>query len=154
MDKQEIFPDGTVIDKWFYDINIPELSDLGKQYVLTDNNVLDDDKIHTKEIQNLIDRAYENGGGVIVVPKGTYLTGALFFKQGVNLYIEDGGVLKGSDDIYDYPIMQTRMEGETCPYFSAQFLTNAQALSCQSLSYKAQKLCFSNQALSSPASVP
>lgn len=43
-----------------------------------------------KEIQNLIDRAYENGGGVIVVPKGTYLTGALFFKQGVNLYIEDG----------------------------------------------------------------
>ncbi len=63
MDKQEIFPDGTVIDKWFYDITIPELSDLGKQYVLTDNNVLDDGKIHTKEIQNLIDRAYENGGG-------------------------------------------------------------------------------------------
>ena len=119
MDKQEIFPDGTVIDKWFYDITIPELSDLGKQYVLTDYNILDDGKIHTKEIQNLIDRAYENGGGVIVVPKGTYLTGALFFKQGVNLYIEDGGVLKGSDDIYDYPIMQTRMEGETCPYFSA-----------------------------------
>ena len=119
MDKQEIFPDGTVIGKWFYDIKIPELSDLGKQYVLTDNDVLDDGKIHTKEIQNLIDRAYENGGGVIVVPKGTYLTGALFFKQGVNLYIEDGGVLKGSDDIYDYPIMQTRMEGETCPYFAA-----------------------------------
>ena len=66
MDKQEIFPDGTVIDKWFYDITIPELSDLGKQYVLTDNNVLDDGKIHTKEIQNLIDRAYENGGRVIV----------------------------------------------------------------------------------------
>lgn len=119
MDKQEIFPDGTVIDKWFYDIKIPELSDLGKQYVLTDYNILDDGKIHTKEIQNLIDRAYENGGGVIVVPKGTYLTGALFFKQGVNLYIEDGGVLKGSDDIYDYQIMQTRMEGETCPYFAA-----------------------------------
>ena len=74
MDKQEIFPDGTVIDKWFYDIKIPELSDLGKQYVLTDYNILDDGKIHTKEIQNLIDRAYENGGGVIVVPKGTYLT--------------------------------------------------------------------------------
>ena len=48
---------------------------------------------------------------MIVVPKGTYLTGALFFKQGVNLYIEDGGVLKGSDDIYDYPIMQTRSGG-------------------------------------------
>lgn len=111
MDKQEIFPDGTVIDKWFYDITIPELSDLGKQYVLTDNNVLDDGKIHTKEIQNLIDRAYENGGGVIVVPKGTYLRVRRFSKQGVNLYIEDGGVLKGSDDIYDYPIMQNSYGG-------------------------------------------
>ena len=29
MDKQEIFPDGTVIDKWFYDITIPELCVLG-----------------------------------------------------------------------------------------------------------------------------
>ena len=29
MDKQEIFPDGTVIDMCFYDINIAELSDLG-----------------------------------------------------------------------------------------------------------------------------
>lgn len=119
MNKQEFFPDGTVIDEWFYDITIPTLSDLGKKYVLTDYNILDDGKIHTKEIQNLIDTAYGNGGGVIVVPKGTYLTGALFFKQGVNLYVEDGGVLKGSDDIADYPIMQTRMEGETCSYFSA-----------------------------------
>ena len=59
---------------------------MGKQYVLTDYNILDDGKIHTKEIQNLIDRAYENGGGVIVD---------------------------------DYQIMQTRMEGETCPYFAA-----------------------------------
>lgn len=49
MDKQEIFPDGTVIDKWFYDINIPELSDLGKQYVLTDNNVLDDERYIRKK---------------------------------------------------------------------------------------------------------
>ena len=30
-----------------------------------------------------------------MVPAGTYLTGSLFFKQGVNLYVAEGGTLKG-----------------------------------------------------------
>lgn len=76
----EFFPDGTPIDSWFYDTKIPALEDLGKQYVLTKYNILDDGRVHTKEIQDLIDLAAEQGGGVIVVPAGTYLTGSLFFK--------------------------------------------------------------------------
>ena len=74
----EMFPDGvTPIDKWFYQTKVPALSELGKQYVLTQHNILDDGKIHTKEIQQLIDTAAADGGGVIVVPAGTYLTGSL-----------------------------------------------------------------------------
>ena len=124
MDKKETFPDGTPIDEWFYDIRIPKLKDLGKQYTI--DECLADGKVHTKEIQDLIDTAANNGGGVIVVPRGEYLTGALFFKQGVNLYVSDGGTLKGSDDIADYPIRMTRIEGETCPYFTA--LINADGI--------------------------
>jgi len=71
---KELFPDGTPIDDWFYDIHIPDLSELGKQYVLTDYNIFDDGKIYTEEIQGLIDKAAQNGGGVIVVPAGTYMT--------------------------------------------------------------------------------
>ena len=119
MNRQEFFPDGTPIDEWFYDTSVPELEELGKQYVLTNYNIFDDGQVHTEEIQTLIDTAANEGGGVIVVPEGTYYTGALFFKQGVNLYIKEGGVLKGSDDISDYPICETRIEGETCPYFAA-----------------------------------
>ncbi|MBO5278319.1 MAG: exopolygalacturonase [Lachnospiraceae bacterium] len=126
MNNKEFFPDGTMIDEWFYDTWIPKLEELGKQYVLTQYHILDDGRIHTQEIQGLIDMAAEEGGGVIVVPAGTYLTGALFFKQGVNLYVADGGTLKGSDDISDYPICETRIEGETCPYFAA--LINADGL--------------------------
>lgn len=122
----ERFPDGTVIDDWFYDIRVPDLSELGRQYVLTRYDILDDGKIHTREIQQLIDKAAQEGGGVIVVPAGTYLTGSLFFRQGVHLYVEQGGTLKGSDDISDYPVLETRMEGETCPYFAA--LINADGL--------------------------
>lgn len=115
----EFFPDGTPIDSWFYDTKIPALEDLGKQYVLTKYNILDDGRVHTKEIQDLIDLAAEQGGGVIVVPAGTYLTGSLFFKQGVNLYVAEGGTLKGSDDASDYTVCETRIEGETCLYFAA-----------------------------------
>lgn len=115
----EVFPDGTPIDAWFYDTKVPTLEELGKQYVLTQYNILDDGKVHTEEIQKLIDTAAQEGGGVIVVPAGTYLTGSLFFKQGVNLYVAEGGTLKGSDDVSDYTVCETRIEGETCLYFAA-----------------------------------
>lgn len=124
--KENTFPDGTLIEKWFTDNRIPTLEELGKQYILTDYGVCDDGKKYTETIQKIIDTAAADGGGVIVVPSGTYLTGALFFKQNVSLYICKDGVLKGSDDIYDYPLLETRIEGETCKYFSA--LINADGL--------------------------
>ena len=125
-DNLGFFPDGTPIDPWFGDVRIPALAALGTPYVLTQYNILDDGRIHTAEIQHLIDTAAENGGGVIVVPAGTYLTGALFFRQGVNLYVAEGGTLKGSDDVSDYPVLPTRIEGESCLYFAA--LINADGL--------------------------
>jgi len=74
---------------------------------------------NTREIQNLIDRAAREGGGTLVVPAGTFVTGALFFKQGVNLSIEKGGVLKGSINPEDYPQVQTRWEGTEREWTSA-----------------------------------
>ena len=44
---------------------------------------------------------------------------SFIFRQGVNLYIEDGATLMGSDNISDYPVCETRIEGETCQYFAA-----------------------------------
>lgn len=119
MNKKEFFPDNTPIDAWFYETKVPSLEELGKPYVLTDYGIADDGKIYTKEIQALIDTAHTQGGGVIVVPSGTFMTGALFFKQGVNLYVCEGGTLKGSDDIGDYELLMTRIEGESCLYYSA-----------------------------------
>lgn len=124
--EKEYFLDGTLIEDWFYENDIPALWELGKQYVLTDYNILDDGKLHTKEIQQVIDLAAKEGGGVLVVPAGTYLTGSLYFKQGVNLYVAKGGTLKGSDDISDYDLKETRMEGEICLYFTA--LINADGM--------------------------
>ncbi len=122
----EYFPDGTPIDNWFYDIGIPRLEELGRQYVLTDYGIWDDGRIYTKEIQDVIEEAAAQGGGVLVVPPGTYRTGALHFRQSVNLYVSEGATLKGSDDISDYDLGPTRIEGESCLYFNA--LINADGL--------------------------
>ena len=82
--------------------------------------------VQTKKIQEVIDLAAQNGGGVIVVPQGTFLSGSLFFKNNTHLYLEENAVLKGSDDISHFPVKMTRMEGQTLNYFMA--LVNADGL--------------------------
>lgn len=120
------FPDGTEIPEWFRQTASVDIESLGKKYVLTDYEIFADGRLHTEGIQALIDEAAANGGGVIVIPRGTFLTGGLHFKQGTHLYLEDGATLLGSDFIGDYPLGKTRIEGETCTYFGA--LINADGL--------------------------
>ncbi len=122
-ERNEFFPDGTPIDPWFYETDLPALDTLGKQYKITDYGVRDDGRLYTAELQALIDRISTEGGGVMVIPAGTYLSGALFFKPGVSLWLTEGATLKGSDYFMDYPLMMTRIEGEWCRYFPA--LVNA-----------------------------
>lgn len=118
------WPDGTKIDKWFADTSKVDVKSLGRQYVITDYGVKDDSTIvQTMQLQAVIDKAAKDGGGVIVIPRGTFLSGSLFFKPKTHLHIAEGRKLKGSDRITNYKIVETRIEGETCMYFSA--LVNA-----------------------------
>ncbi len=121
---KKFFPDGTRIPAWFKDASKIKLKKLGKQYVITDLGAKNDSTLlQTKVIQNAIDQAAKNGGGVVVIPKGTFLSGALFFKPKTHLYVSEGAVLKGSDNIEDYPRQASRMEGQNLDYFVA--LVNA-----------------------------
>lgn len=91
-----------------------------QEYIVTQYGVkLDSTKLSTKAIQKTIDFAFKKGGGTIVIPKGVYLTGALFFKPKTKLLLQEGAVLKGSDNIKDYPFISSRMEGRSIPYFAA-----------------------------------
>ncbi|MFD2595449.1 rhamnogalacturonidase [Sphingobacterium griseoflavum] len=121
---QDQFPDGSIITPWFKQIEPTRVAILGKAYRITDFAVEQDSMlVQTEKIQAVIDQAYEAGGGVIVVPRGTFLSGSLFFKANTHLHLEEGAVLKGSDDIADFALRLTRMEGQTLKYFSA--LVNA-----------------------------
>jgi alpha-L-rhamnosidase len=79
--------------------------------------------LDTKSIQSAIDHLAANGGGTLVIPKGVFLSGALFLKPGVDLYLDEGAVLKGSTNIADFPKMKTRIEGQFIDWIPA--LVNA-----------------------------
>lgn len=64
---------------------------------------------NTREIQQAIDACEEDG--TVLVPKGVFVTGALFLKSHMTLKIEAGGVLFGSPDIEDYPVFHYHFEG-------------------------------------------
>lgn len=100
---------------------IPNENARDMRYVVTDMAVYSNDStsLQTAAIQNVIDIAEMNGGGQIVFPKGTYLTGALFFKPGTRLVLEKGAKIKGSDDIADFPLLPSRMEGKSIYYHAA-----------------------------------
>lgn len=120
MASAENWPDGTKMDKWFSDTTKVSMASLGKQYVITDYGVKNDPNLlQTEAIQQVIDRCAKEGGGVVVIPSGTFLTGSLFFKPGTHLHLQDGAVLRGSDRIANFKIVETRIEGETCKFFAA-----------------------------------
>ncbi|MCL2028358.1 MAG: glycosyl hydrolase family 28 protein [Bacteroidales bacterium] len=121
---QEKFPDGTLIPEWFTQNTPTDITKLGKSYHITDYGVVNDSTIlQTEKIQAVIDLAAQNGGGVVIIPKGTFLTASLFFKPKTHLHLEKDAVLKGSDDIGDFPVVETRLEGQNLNYFPA--LVNA-----------------------------
>ena len=125
--KASVFPDGTPIPAWFSDTSRVDVASLGRQYVVTEYGVTTDSTvIQTKALQAVIDRAAQEGGGVVVIPRGTFLSGSLFFKQGTHLHVAEGGRLKGSDRIRNFPVVDTRMEGQSIKYFAA--LVNADGL--------------------------
>lgn len=64
--------------------------------------VPDGKTICTAAIQQAIDRCAAQGGGVVRVPSGTWLTGTLYLKSRVTLYLAKGSTLLGSRDRSDY----------------------------------------------------
>lgn len=120
LNAQGNFPDGSVIPAWFSETTVPALDQMGTRYDLYKNGLIADSTVvQTEKIQAVIDKASAAGGGVIVLPKGVVLTGSLFFKPNTKLYIAKGATLKGSDDISDFKVISTRIEGQTVKYFAA-----------------------------------
>nr|MBO4518044.1 glycoside hydrolase family 28 protein [Clostridia bacterium] len=87
----------------------------------------DGETLNTVAIQRAVDDCGKNER--VVIPKGVFLTGALRLHSNVELYIEKGGILKGSEKKEDYlPIIRSRFEGWECDGYSS--LINVGVLGC------------------------
>src|ERR1035441_5823641 len=84
--------------------------------------VADDSTVNTKAIQAAIDQLAAKGGGTLVIPKGVFVSGALFFKPKVSLRLTEGAVLKCSTDLSNFPAQRTRIEGHFMDNFTPAFI--------------------------------
>lgn len=70
----------------------------------------------TKSLQAAINACAQSGGGKVYLPAGTYLTGTLFLKSGVTLFLAKGAVLSASVSLSDYPRLTPALRSYTDHY--------------------------------------
>lgn len=58
--------------------------------------------LNTTSIQKAIDYIHENGGGRLVFFVGRYVTGSIYLKSNVTIHLEEGAILIGSINPFDY----------------------------------------------------
>ena len=68
--------------------------------------------LNTQAINQAISKASEQGGGVVLVPGGLWLTGPIELKSNVNLHLERDAVILFTDDMDAYQLIETNWEGQ------------------------------------------
>lgn len=112
IDFDKAFKESAKIEKQIKRTSFPK-----RTYLITDFGAqpnMPDEPCH-EAINRAILTCSLNGGGTVVVPKGTFHTGPITLKSNVNFHVEEGAVLKFSTDqsLY-FPAVITRWEGLDC----------------------------------------
>ena len=112
IDFDKAFKESAKIEKQIKRTSFPK-----RTYLITDFGAQPDtpDEPCHEAINRAILTCSLNGGGTVVVPKGTFHTGPITLKSNVNFHVEEGAVLKFSTDqsLY-FPAVITRWEGLDC----------------------------------------
>jgi len=98
--------------KWMKEVGARQKPSSLKQYNACDfGAVADTSVLSTVAVQKAIDQCAAKGGGMVTFSKGNYCIGSIFLKSGVNFNIPEGVQLFGSQDLKNYPIIDTRVAG-------------------------------------------
>lgn len=98
------------LEKIFYADNFTKIP--SKVFNVQDYGAIGDSiTLNTVAIQQAIDAATAAGGGKVIFPKGIYLSGALFLKSNVELYLDEGVVIRAIQDDKHFPDKWTRVAG-------------------------------------------
>jgi len=96
-------------------------------YVVTDFGAVGDGKtLNTAAIQRAVDACADAGGGRVLIPAGTFVSGPIFLKSNIELHLSPGAVLRGSRDLKDYPAFKVESHGHTINEFLASLVTGHQ----------------------------
>ena len=100
-------------------ITYPDFSKC-KRFSIVDFGAMKGDKDKTSvAIEKAIEKTNKNGGGVVVVPQGEWLTKKIHLKSNVNLHLDKGAILLFSEDPKDYlPAVHSTWEGYECYNYS------------------------------------
>ena len=71
-----------------------------------------------KAINRVISLVSKKGGGKVIIPKGTWNTGAIELKSHINLVLEEGATLHFAFEPKLYPLVRTSWEGLACWNYS------------------------------------
>jgi polygalacturonase len=75
--------------------------------------------LNTAAFNRAIQACHDAGGGVVLVPAGTWLTGPIHMRSNVNLRLEKEALVRFSTRFADYlPVVFTRWEGVECYNYS------------------------------------
>ncbi|MDF7812121.1 glycoside hydrolase family 28 protein [Hymenobacter sp. YC55] len=66
---------------------------------------------NTAAFQKAIDECSQKGGGVVLVPRGQWLTGPIEMRSNVNLHVATGALVQFSNKRSDYKLHKTNWEG-------------------------------------------
>lgn len=68
--------------------------------------------LNTSSINQAIEACNKNGGGVVVLNEGVWLTGPLYLKSNVNLHLRSGALLLFTTDKSQYKLIEGSWEGK------------------------------------------
>lgn len=86
---------------------LPLLHKAQRKYTLQTDQLgipADGKTLCTNQLQKAIDQINKKGGGRLTLTRGTYLTGCIQMRSGVELYLEEGATILGSTNPRDYEI--------------------------------------------------
>ncbi len=72
-------------------------------------------KLNSKSINDAINTCNAKGGGVVLIPNGTWLTGPIVLKSNVNLHLNPSASLQFTEDKNEYKLILGDYEGHPSP---------------------------------------
>lgn len=100
----------------------------GRTFDVTHHGAVGDGTtMNTEAIRSAVEACHRAGGGRVVIPPGTFLTGPIHLRSHVELHVSGGATLAFSADPADcLPVVRTSFEGTDCYNYSPLIYAHGQ----------------------------